>query len=193
MPKKMTKVTQVRSIASDVSKYTKTDLRKEVLEDVEILRSFRIEMPENNQYDVDYINMMHTLGQTKKHTAYSPCDDRYTIMLNKDFMKHCKPEEVHCTIMHEVIHTAPDCMNHGHEWKAIAEMVNKHYSFLPNTRTSSYDDWSKHSALTAKYVATCLYCGHAYSWERSSKAFKCCKEGRARCQCGCMKFACVSR
>lgn len=193
MPKKMKKVTQVHSIASDVSKYTATDLRKEVLEDVEILRSFGIEMPENNQYYVEFINMIHTLGQTKKRTAYSSCDDRYTIMLNKDFMKHCKPEEVHCTIMHEVIHTAPDCMNHGHEWKAIAGMVNKHYDFLPISRTSSYDDWSKHSALTAKYVATCLYCGHAYSWERSSKAFKCCKEGRARCQCGCMKFACVSR
>ena len=36
MRKKMNKVIQVHSIASDVSKYTKTDLRKEVLEDVEI-------------------------------------------------------------------------------------------------------------------------------------------------------------
>ena len=41
------------------------------------------------------------------------------------------------TLVHEILHTQPGCMNHGRKWKALAERVNREYPYLNIQRCTS--------------------------------------------------------
>lgn len=43
---------------------------------------------------------------------------------------------VRATMIHELLHTVPNCMNHGAEWKRIAKMVDEAYGYTTSRITS---------------------------------------------------------
>lgn len=182
----MTKVIQQHSIRKDTNTYTIKDLMEEVREDIEILRTLGYSCA-GNTYAIDFIkNSYKTYGLCSRSRGTT----NYTIKINFKFLRTCKPEEIHCTIMHEVIHSVPGCMNHGPKWKEIANKVNQYYSFLPISRTNSYNDWMGVVEDSYRYFAKCDNCGHIYKWIRASKYYYACKIGNARCKCGSDKFVC---
>ena len=66
-------------------------------------------------------------------------DGTYKININVALLdKKCIDGLVE-TLMHEIIHTCPGCMNHGPEWKKWADLVGKEYGYSI-TRTKSAEE-----------------------------------------------------
>lgn len=68
------------------------------------------------------------------------------------------------TIIHELLHTCPGCMNHGKQWKTWAEKVRKTYGYNIK-RTSDNDEKEvttgnlNYNAREYKYFVYCKKCG----------------------------------
>ena len=182
----MNKVIQQHSIRKDTSTYTWKDLMDEIKEDVAILKSLGYDCSRNT-YNVGFINNSYKMYGFCSKVHGTP---DYNIKINYKYLRKCKPEEIHCTIMHEVIHSVPECMDHGSKWKKIASEVNANYNFLPIKTTNSYDDWAEITQGSYRYFAKCDNCGYTYKWIRASKYYYACKSGNARCKCGSDKFVC---
>ena len=68
------------------------------------------------------------------------------------------------TILHELLHTCPNCMNHGKEWKKWAAKIKRFYGYNIK-RTSDFDDkdvitGNFNERITEyKYLIYCQKCG----------------------------------
>lgn len=89
------------------------------------------------------------------------------------------------TICHELLHTCRGCKNHGDEWKAYAEILNRAYGYNIE-RTISMDALTESSERLRmdkiKYILLCQSCGLEIKRSRMSKPVK--YPNRYRCRCG---------
>ena len=89
------------------------------------------------------------------------------------------------TIIHELLHTCPDCMKHTGEWKEYADMVNRAFGYNIK-RTSSEEDKCAENINRAeredkiKYRLQCEKCTAHWDYCRAGKFVKIYK----RCTCG---------
>lgn len=99
----------------------------------------------------------------------------YSININADLLKS---EESHnglvSTVIHELIHTCPNCMKHTGEWKMLADKVNRAYGHqgISITRCKSAEDLGVKELPTFsnyKYAVVCPKCGAAARYTRKSK------------------------
>ena len=115
----------------------------------------------------------------------------YTININCDL---CHPEAsekgLKETIIHEILHTCPDCMCHTGEWKRLADLVNDCYGYNVKRCNSSEDKgmddfYKQHQELakrrrpTWKYTIKCKNCGKIV--------------GRKQKACNLTKYPCLYR
>lgn len=175
------------SIRKNVANYTTKDILNEILEDVQLLASIGYPEITNNSYTVK-IN-------SKRAKSLGRCSTRdkkhYTITINSYHLKLSPASEVHNTIMHEVIHSLPGCMNHGPKWKAAASKVNHYYDFPTITRCAEVgqkEEFSDYVNATYKYIVECQSCHSKFRFMRKSKTVAACQTGRARCSCGSKNF-----
>lgn len=126
-------------------------------------------------------------GQCKKTNG------RYSISIASVLMDEKAPlNGLKSTIMHEVLHTMPNCFDHGTTWQRYADKVNKAYGYKV-TRTDSYKDKGFTSnpftqAHPYKYTITCNCCGREWNYRRASDTVECCKHNNATCPCGAKDF-----
>ena len=87
-------------------------------------------------------------------------------------------------MLHELLHTCNNCMNHGHEWKTLANKVNMSYGYNIKRCSSSeeYGITDDNYCGTAKYKITCEKCGGYTYRQRKSNIIK--NPQRFRCGCG---------
>lgn len=86
------------------------------------------------------------------------------------------------TVLHEYLHTAPGCQNHGPQWKAWAALINRHRN-MDITRTSSPKDLGvPERQIEYKYAVQCLKCGRIYPRQKCSELIK--HPEDYRCKCG---------
>lgn len=88
---------------------------------------------------------------------YISISDR--LLENKDGLKN--------TIIHELLHTCPNCMNHKEPWKAVASKVNKAYGY--NIKRCSGAEEKGVEPVEYKYVFKCKKCGVEVKQMRASK------------------------
>lgn len=180
---------QKKSIRKDTKNYTLADIRAEIEEDVDILWELGYKEVKGNIYDCEINN--RALRRLGRCTRLAP--RRYSISINAEYLKLAEPKSVHNTIMHEVIHSLPGCMNHGSKWQKVANNVNAHYDFGKITRTHNlkedkdYDDYIKSKY---KYSIECQGCHSKWNFIRKTKTYKACSSGRASCSCGSRNFVC---
>lgn len=176
---------QVLTILRETKNYTENDILKEVYECVAILNSLGFHAIKDNSYDVKISSRLRKiLGQCEKHAGTK----RYTIIINRDYLRSALPASVHNTIMHEVIHSLPGCFNHGTKWKAVAHKVNENYIYEPITRTHDLrEDTYK---IKYAYNIKCNSCGSEWNYLRLTKTYRAAKAGRATCGCGGRSFTC---
>ncbi len=73
----------------------------------------------------------------------------------------CEEKEIETIMLHELLHTCPNCMNHGSLWKKYAEQVNRKYGYQITPRTS-YEKLgieNPGSREPVKYTIVCVQCG----------------------------------
>lgn len=76
-------------------------------------------------------------------------------------------------MIHELIHTLPECWNHGKSFKTIANIVNKyHPEFNIQTATIVKDVDIKESVLIIRYVVKCNNCGAESKYTRKPKIWQ---------------------
>lgn len=92
----------------------------------------------------------------------------------------CIPDEAEALrrleecMIHEVIHTLPNCFNHGYYFKKWASKVNFYYSRYTIQRCTSMDDYGiERRKLEYKYKVTCLTCGKEFFYKKKRWWFDC--------------------
>lgn len=99
----------------------------------------------------------------------------YSINISADLLKS---EESHnglvSTVVHELLHTCPNCMKHTGEWKMYADKVNAAYGYkgISITRCKSAEDLGVKELPvfnTYKYAVVCDDCGGAAKYKRMTK------------------------
>lgn len=89
-------------------------------------------------------------------------------------------EKLLSTVIHELIHTIPGCMNHGFNFKYYAALVNKKYPKLNIQRCTSMSQFGIQKAKKEPlYVVVCNNCKRKWNYYRRSKIFDCI----SRCKC----------
>ena len=87
------------------------------------------------------------------------------------------------TIIHELIHTCPGCMNHGYEWKRRAEIVNRKLGYNIS-RLAKTSELVSHGVEVKrreyKYALKCPKCGAEWKYKKWCDAL----ENPGRYQCG---------
>ena len=76
------------------------------------------------------------------------------------------------TMLHELLHSVPGCMNHGDKWKMYAEKVNRAYGY-DIKRCASYEEQgvSMPEPSEYKYNVTCEHCNATWNFNRRRKWF----------------------
>lgn len=180
---------QVLTIRNDTESYTEFDVLQEIKECVKLLVALGIEGVAENTYSVSFRNYTTKFGACHR--------DRYnkrffTIKLNKLMLDNCNSEQVHNTIMHEVIHSVDGCFNHQDKWKRIADLVNRNYVYSPISRVGRDTDLTnainQYSLEKGYYKITCDKCGSSWTRRKKSAIVKGCQNGTCKCACGSQKF-----
>ena len=111
-------------------------------------------------------------GQCKKIGSYYMIDISSRLLSESVELIHLED-----TIIHEILHTCRDCMDHGKEWKRLADKVNAAYGYNIK-RTASMQEVGI-EPIHAKYKFVCNGCGQVINRMRESKftrnpnAYKC--------------------
>lgn len=121
--------------------------------------------------------LSRALGRCK--ARYSPITGNYSmyeIEINPCMLGDDVEDKVtKNTIIHELIHTCPGCMNHGHEWKRRADRVNRMLGYNVQRVTESEKLESAGVELKRrefKYALVCEKCGAEIKRKRWSSALE---------------------
>ena len=134
---------------------------------------------EMDAIDIPYGKIVEVTVNYRAKSRWGQCCRRYEeggivykININCDL---CHPDAsergLKETIIHEILHTCPDCMRHTGEWKRLADLVNDCYRYNVKRCNSSedkgMDDFYKNhdrqgrpeKPVTWKYEIRCKCCG----------------------------------
>ena len=181
---------QVLTLRTNTRDYTTSDIYDEIRECKKLIESLGYPMGVRF-YDVEISNKM-----TKALGSASYCGEGdYQIKISRLLLDNCDPDEVHNTIMHEVIHTVDGCMNHGWLWQRIAYDVNRHYQFSKLQRLSGNTEFgeaakqAKRERASTIYKVTCDGCHKSWEFYRHTSKVKAIERNRATCRlCGSKSF-----
>lgn len=86
-------------------------------------------------------------------------------------------------ILHELLHTCRDCLNHGKRWKELAEQVNRKYGYTIKRTSESDRTAAAEAERNSRYKLICRSCGNVGYRIRKSRVivhpedYKCAKCG----------------
>ena len=136
-------------------------------EAMEIVESCGIETGEIVGVSVNY-RAKSRFGQCRRKNGV------YTINISNEILVDETPyNAVMEVIIHEILHTCYNCMNHKAPWKEMANRVMYYYPEYSITRTTSYEKFGfKQEEINPKkenYVFVCEKCGQVIRRQRMSK------------------------
>ena len=120
-------------------------------------------------------NISSRMTKAYGKTVYNKKTGEYTITIAKFLLEDSVSDmSLKNTIMHELIHTCPKCMNHGLEWKTLANYVNFSsetiFGYRYNIkRTTSYEEKGLDPDFNTKYIIKCKNCGNKIKKSRKCK------------------------
>jgi predicted SprT family Zn-dependent metalloprotease len=115
-------------------------------------------------------------GQCKKRNG------KYLIEISQ-YLTQAEDKYIKETLAHEILHTCPDCMNHGREWKYYVSRMNYNYGYnISRTNSCANMGIVNPRIENAKYIITCKTCGKKIYKQREAKVVK--NIDRYHCKCG---------
>lgn len=132
-------------------------------------------MAELDAIGIQYGNVISWEVNTRAKNRWGQCryigGRRYSINITNRLLDDNLPDEAaKQTIIHELLHSVNGCMNHGPNWKRVADKVNRAYHYNIK-RTTSYDEKGVEppKPREPKYIVRCPSCG--YQWKHYRKCF----------------------
>lgn len=121
-------------------------------------------------------------GQCK----YDASENGYKINISCELLSGNCNDGLENTIIHEILHTCKGCMNHGSEWKRLAEIIYRTYGIEIKRCSSAAEkgvDEEEHYRRIRearasrkkeeyRYIFRCSCCGCLYGQKRASKFTK---------------------
>ena len=113
-------------------------------------------------------------GQTKLRDGNYSINIASVLVSDESPIKACKS-----TMFHEILHTMPNCMNHGKVWQGYVDRVNKAYGYNIS-RVSASNEGDKQGVklereINYHYTITCQDCKRQWKYQRDcniTKAFR---------------------
>lgn len=122
--------------------------------------------PGKIEKEIEYFRSAKVYGQCVRRY-----NDIFTIRLSTYFIDNDE-QEIMQTLIHEVLHTVKDCMNHGPNWKAKAALINYKTNYKI-ARCSSYTmNNAKAKEVREKYVIKCKNCNKIFYRQALSNVVK---------------------
>lgn len=113
-------------------------------------------------------------GQCKKHNG------QYLIEISQ-YLTEAEEKYIREVLAHEILHTCPNCMNHGRQWKLHAMRMNYKYGYeISRTNSCANMGITSPKITEAKYVIICQDCGCKTHKQRECKVIRLID----KCHCG---------
>ena len=128
--------------------------------------------------DIPIADDIHVEVNTRAKKRWGLCtkngDGSYTIQISDRLLQDDVTEEATFdTMLHELLHTCHNCMNHKAEWKHWANIINSNYpKYNIKATTSCEEKGIESSNKTAKYVVTCNECNRNWYYMRNCGVVK---------------------
>ena len=126
--------------------------------------------------------------------SYNRLTDTYTIEISDMLVAdNVSDMALANTLAHEMLHTVKGCMNHGKEWKRLADIMNAEYGYNIQRATSASEKGIKEAESTRKeetyhYIIHCENCNATWRYMRYCSIVKACEKNKAKCGCGGKEF-----
>ena len=117
-------------------------------------------------------------------TEYNKSTGNYSININSQLLDERNSEDgLVNTLLHELLHTCPGCMNHGALWKKYAAQVKDYLGYdIKRTGSAEEEGVVTMAEQSHNYIVKCEKCGKEFYYERAGKVVKYCY--RYHCKCG---------
>ncbi|SFB99517.1 SprT-like domain-containing protein [Butyrivibrio sp. YAB3001] len=122
--------------------------------------------------------MINTRAKKRWGYCRKEIDGTYEIQIAQQLLFDDRISDKACkeTIIHEILHTCPGCMNHKEKWKSFAQLMNDKYGYNIKRTTSciekGVEETPSQKHISIKYVFTCSGCGAKIYRRRKSKFTK---------------------
>lgn len=140
-------------------------------------------MSELDRIGIEYGNVKKFEVNTRAKSRWGRCRKTggyYIIEVNVDLLDERNDlNGLKETILHELLHSCKDCMNHGKEWKRLAAKVNHTYGYNI-TRCSNAEEkgvsfhrtTTRKTPMEYKYAIKCNKCGQVVRRSKMSKTIQ---------------------
>ena len=124
---------------------------------------------------VKYGNIIDCTVNTRAQKRWGQCrkvSGGYTININAVLLDEQNSEDgLMNTILHELAHSVDGCMNHGANWKAVANRIYSAYGYKIKRTDSAEDKGVIESTrqIEYKYQFRCEKCGKVIGRTRASR------------------------
>lgn len=123
-------------------------------------------------YSRDIINVSIDNAKERWGQCIRQANGYYKIRISKKCLNGSH-DGLLSTMIHEMIHTAPNCMTHKGDWKRYALIVNEYLgkpNFVKRTNNNAEHGISMAEVeAEANYIITCPKCGYKWLYTRRSK------------------------
>lgn len=128
-------------------------------------------------------------GQCQQNRVYQGKRYKFVISLSVYHLQSSE-QAIRNTLIHELLHTCPGCLNHGPKWKTYASIVQKRYGYRIIRAGGDKDKDSlmeqarqqKRAAYETKYLLVCTKCSQQFVRFRKSNLVL--HPEKYRCKCG---------
>lgn len=160
-------------------KITNVDLKFMCLDALDDLKSIGIDLTDNI-YEFELSNRLKkSCGYCQEigHNMYSD-KAHFKICISAPYAAKVDVDELYDTIIHELLHSAPNCMNHGSNWLRLAEIANANLL----THVKQYYTGDEYDPR--KYIVKCVDCDKVvYRRANQTAIYKGIKNGTKKCYC----------
>ena len=130
-------------------------------------------MAELDAIGINYGNILEVKVNMRAKTRLGRCrktSKGYLIEINSNLLdESIKELYLKNTIIHELLHTCEGCMNHGTNWKRLADKVNRVYGYNISRVGSLPKEKDVKEIIKPNYIIKCSKCGKTYSRIKKSK------------------------
>ena len=128
-------------------------------------------------------------GQCQQNRVYQGRRYKFVISISAYHLQSSE-RAIRNTIIHELLHTCPGCLNHGAKWKKYADMVGQQFGFNIIRSGGDKDSGSaieaarqaKRAGYQTRYLLVCTRCGQEFTRYRKSNLVL--HPEKYRCKCG---------
>lgn len=159
--------------------FTMDEIQEEFNDIYNCLLGEGIPVPEGIRLSKRFLCGAHTLGQCRRkhvHEDFVGWYFKYAIQMNRAFLTSDKISEktLRSVLVHEFVHTLPDCWNHGPEFHRWGSIVGPIFDVDVTTRAkgSELEEFDEAQFERAKGVVVCLDCGTLFRYYRRTERMK---------------------